>query len=74
MHTCILLLVLTAPALAAPSFIPGRILVKPKANVSKEEAQALWEQNGAATESEIHQIGVHVLRLLRSAKHKFSRP
>src|ERR1041384_7188338 len=57
------LLLFTLQALAAPDFVPGRILVKPKANVLAKQAQMLFAEHGAIEHDHIKQIGVRILQV-----------
>ena len=57
------LLLFTLQALAAPDFVPGRILVKPKANVAAKEARMLFAEHEATVQDHIQQIGVRILKV-----------
>lgn len=57
------LITMTTDTHADQDFAPGRILVKPQAGVSKANFHALLNRFGARSQSEIPQLGIHVVEL-----------
>jgi thermitase len=62
-NPCLLPVLFLAPCLGATDFVPGRILVKPRAQVPAEQIRALYAGHGAEKADEIPQIGLHILKV-----------
>src|SRR4051794_1576476 len=59
----VILSIATVQALAGPDFVPGRVLVKPKAGASSKQMRAIYSQNDGVEEDQIRQIDVRILRV-----------
>jgi hypothetical protein len=62
-----LLLLFALRAFAAPDFVPGRILLKPREGLSEKQRGNLFLEHGAVERGRIAQIGVHVLEVPEAA-------